>query len=68
MYGLELMEYRGNDPMYFLVDADTDEVSNMTMNGNQGKYYYKNYNNTLGTYDKWSNVPQILLKNIPHPL
>ena len=65
MCGLELMEYRGNDPMYFLVDADTDEVSNMTMNGNQGKYYYKNYNNTLGTYDKWSNVPQILLKNIP---
>lgn len=64
MCGLELMEYRGEDPMYFLVNTETDEVSNMTMSGTQGPYYYKNYNSTLGTYGGWS-AGTVLLKNIP---
>jgi len=41
--GLELMEYRGNNPMYFLLDDKTNEVSNMfdvlvDANGKQRKY------------------------------
>lgn len=64
MCGLELMEYRGEDPMYFLVNTETDEVSNMTMSGTQGPYFYKNYNSTLGTYGGWS-AGTVLLKNIP---
>lgn len=29
-YGFELLEYRGDKPMYMLRDVETDEVSNMT--------------------------------------
>lgn len=34
-YGLELLEYRGKDPMYCIIDAASDEPTNMTLDGNQ---------------------------------
>ena len=53
--GAELMEYRGDTPMYFLVDVDTNEVTNMTMNGGQGGYYCRRYNKQSKQYDNWSS-------------
>ena len=40
--GLELMEYRGEEPMYFLVNDKTNEVSNMILSSELSfhKYYY----------------------------
>lgn len=43
--GLELLEYRGNHPMYFLLNDKTNEVSNMfdvlvDANGNERKYHW----------------------------
>lgn len=52
--GAELMEYRGEEPMYFLVDIDTSEVTNMTMDGTQDGYYYQRYNKDTDKYDDWS--------------
>lgn len=37
-YGLELIEYRGDVPLYMLKDVELDVVANMTFNGKQ-KYY-----------------------------
>lgn len=39
--GLELIEYRGDDPLYFVYDVGTQEVSGMVLNQNQ-VYYCKN--------------------------
>lgn len=36
--GLELIEYRGDTPMYFVYNRDTQEVSNMVFNQNQTFY------------------------------
>ena len=50
--GLELLEYRGEDPMYFLVSDKTNEVSNMILSSELGdhEYYYSadgiNYSTT----------------------
>lgn len=38
--GLELLEYRGDDPLYFVYNANTQEVSNMVLNQTQS-YYVK---------------------------
>lgn len=40
-FGVELMEYRGTDPMYLLVDQDTLEVKQMTMDGSVSYPYYR---------------------------
>ena len=34
-YGVELLEYRGKDPMYFIIDYLTDEVINISLDGNK---------------------------------
>jgi hypothetical protein len=31
--GLELLEYRGDVPLYFLINSETEEVENMTLDG-----------------------------------
>lgn len=54
--GVELMEYRGDTPMYFLVDIDTNEVVNMTLDSKQGGYYYRRYNKDTDMYDDWSTT------------
>ena len=36
--GVELLEYRGSDPLYFIYEPDTDDVINMTMNGDMEVY------------------------------
>lgn len=54
--GAELLEYRGEDPMYFLVNCETHEVTNMTMDGSQSDYYYKHYNPNIDDYDDWSQT------------
>ena len=36
--GLELIEYRGDDPLYFVYNVGTQEVSNMVLNQNQVYY------------------------------
>lgn len=38
--GLELYEYRGEDPMYFVVNEDTGEVSQPIMDGSKPLSYY----------------------------
>ena len=38
--GLELMEYRGNEPMYFLINDETNEVSNMFLDISGKQYFY----------------------------
>ena len=40
-FGVELMEYRGKDPMYLLVNQESLEVSQMTTNGNTTYSYWK---------------------------
>lgn len=40
-FGVELMEYRGTEPMYMLSDQSTLEVSQMTMDGSVKYKYYK---------------------------
>ena len=37
--GVELIEYRGKTPLYMIVDNNTNLVTNMTNNGQQGGYY-----------------------------
>ena len=39
-YGLELLEYRGEEPMYFIINKDSDEVENSTLDKTQ-KWYTK---------------------------
>lgn len=39
--GLELLEYRGKDPLYFIYDETTQEVTNMTFNTSQIYYVDK---------------------------
>lgn len=41
-YGIELMEYRGTEPIYLLVDCETQEVTNPRLGGqtNQKEYFY----------------------------
>ena len=38
--GLELLEYRGDAPMYMFRDIDSQQFKNMTLNPNQSCYYY----------------------------
>ena len=40
--GLELIEYRGEEPLYFVYNPNTQEVTNMVLN-NQQVYYTKEY-------------------------
>lgn len=40
-FGVELMEYRGREPMYMLSDQSTLEVAQMTMDGSVTYQYYK---------------------------
>jgi hypothetical protein len=42
--GLELLEYRGDAPLYFLINRDTEEVENMTLEGSKPYYYYDESN------------------------
>ena len=44
--GLELIEYRGDSPIYFVYNAKTQEVSNMVLNTSQS-YYVKNQGNMV---------------------
>lgn len=37
--GVELLEYRGRNPMYMIVNNETDIVSNITDNGSQKGYF-----------------------------
>ena len=45
-YGLELLEYRGDRPMYMLRNINTGEVDNVTMNGGQ-QYLEKDSNDNI---------------------
>lgn len=45
-FGVELMEYRGDNPMYMLVDQSTLEVSNMTTDGTVTYPYYRRENSS----------------------
>lgn len=49
-WGLELLTYRGEEPMYFIYSLEDEDISNMTINANQ-KYWYKKAN---GTYEERS--------------
>lgn len=40
--GLELMEYRGDDPMYFVYNANTQEATNPILNNQQSYYCFGN--------------------------
>lgn len=54
--GLELMEYRGDKPIYFLINKRTGEVDNMRLDGE-------------ASYPVWKNgapAAAIKLKDIPH--
>lgn len=58
-YGVELMEYRGDTPLYLLVNKATQEVSNTRVGRKdhtrfKREYYYKNYNPATNNYDEWS--------------
>lgn len=60
--GLELLEYRGTEPLYFLVNQITNEVVNYSFDGDQGGYYICNENNiyelsnyTLATIPVYDN-------------
>jgi hypothetical protein len=58
--GVELMEYRGNLPLYFLINYESQEVFNSRLgaqseNNRTKDYYYKQYNHEKGEYpDEWS--------------
>lgn len=39
-WGLELLTYRGEEPMYFVYSVEREDIINMTINKEQ-KYYYK---------------------------
>ena len=40
--GLELLEYRGDTPLYLFREINSDQFLNMTLNGNQLCYYFLN--------------------------
>lgn len=44
-YAVELLEYRGNKPLYMIRDADSGQEVNMTLDGN--KEYYDSEGNTI---------------------
>lgn len=44
-YGIELLEYRGDVPLYMLREVNSDSIKNMTMDGS--KIYYKSDNTTI---------------------
>lgn len=49
-FGVELMEYRGNDDMYLIVDQETLEVSNMTTDGKTSYDYYRREKSNTWAY------------------
>ncbi len=51
-FGVELMEYRGTDPMYLLVDQSTLEVKQMTLDGTVSYDYYRREKS-----DTWTKKP-----------
>lgn len=53
--GLELMEYRGEEPMYFLINTETNEVSNMFIDITGKKYRYSD--------NEWDTAHQIFSNN-----
>lgn len=53
--GLELIEYRGDSPLYFIYDVNTQEVSNMTLNQNQF-YYYNNKKITIAEMEAQNEI------------
>lgn len=58
--GVELMEYRGNKPLYMLYNEETQEVEQMTINGDHGAgatgYKYKQWDSELKDYPtSWSS-------------
>lgn len=63
--GLELMEYRGQTPMYFLVNEATNEIANMFMDPENHKYYYlypqKNLNDEIIAWHWSTGTNQIPL-------
>lgn len=62
-YGLELMEYRGSQTMYILINAITDEATNITLNPKQGPYYAADYNPALGKY-VWGPAQNIYITDL----
>ena len=52
--GLELYEYRGEDPMYFAINNDTGEVSQPVLDGNQ----------VLNYYNEKGQPQQVILNNL----
>lgn len=48
--GLELLEYRGDDPLYFIYSPSTQEVSNMVIDQNQ-QYYLKGQTKAISIRD-----------------
>ena len=50
--GLELLEYRSKDPMYIIINYDSQEVENLTLDGS-----VEYYNPLTKTYMKVSEVP-----------
>ena len=68
-YGIELLDYRGSNPMYlFFVDGaadNTKECENSTINGDKKVYPAKRVYNPNGTYSyELTNTKGVALKDI----
>ena len=57
--GLELLEYRGDTPIYFLINAFTDEVENVILDGKQEYSYYLDNGQLSPSKIALENIPAI---------
>ena len=57
-YGVELLEYRGDSPLYLLKDINADIFRNMSISGGQKCYTLEGVEKTLGTLDVYDTLNQ----------
>lgn len=63
--GLELLEYRGDIPLFLLKEINSDVITNMTINGNQPCYINENLTtiSQLPQYDNLINLGDVVGNN-----
>ena len=58
-YGMELMAYKGQEPLYMLFDESSQMVTNMTFNGKQQYYANKNDDGTVSGMNDLTSLVKV---------
>ena len=64
-WGLELLTYRGETPLYLIFDEETQNINNLTVNGEQ-EYYYNDNEYTINELEKIPGFSFKILNDFVH--